>query len=143
VVVSFAARVEMTHSVEEASCPCPLCSGVELLWPDRFDGESCVVVSVADSAEQLNSSESEDEVVVSFAVSVELLWTDRIDGECCVLVVSFADSTDKVVVPHSNSKSTSDSDSSDAILGVICADVLVLSVLVLWRGNRSFESISE
>jgi hypothetical protein len=31
-----------------------------------------VVVSVADSAELLSSSDSEDEVVVSFAVSVEL-----------------------------------------------------------------------
>jgi hypothetical protein len=104
VVVSFAVSVELPHSVEGASCPRPLCSGVELMWTDRIDGESCVVVSV------------------------ELLW---IDGESCA-VVSFADSADEVVVPHSSSsKSTSSSDNGNATLRVTFDDVIAEWVLGL------------
>ena len=56
------------------------------------------------------------------------------------MVVSFADSSDEVVVPHSSSKNTSDSDSRNATVGVICGDViaewvlgLCLSVVVVER----------
>jgi hypothetical protein len=99
---------------------CVVGSFVELLWTDRIDGECfVVVVAVADSAElPHSSSDSEDEVVVSFA---GLLWTD---GKCCV-VVSFADSADEGEVPHSSSKSTSDSDRSNATLRVTCDDGIV------------------
>jgi hypothetical protein len=84
------------------------------MWTDRIEGESCVVVSFAASAELPHSSS--DEVAVSFA---GLLWTD---GECCVLV-SFVDSADEGEMPHISSKSTSGS--SDATLRVTCDDVIV------------------
>jgi hypothetical protein len=96
-----------------------------LMWTDRIEGESCVVVSFADSVEvPHSSSDSEDEVVVSFAVSVDLLWTDRVDGQCCVVVVAVADSADEVVVPHNSSKSTSSSDNGNATLRVTFDDVI-------------------